>query len=70
MHDRYTKTILTVIATMLTIIAFENIHFPKEAHAQTFSGDMPGAPGNPAHVIIDGVDSTFSMTGIPVHPVQ
>ena len=57
MNDRYTKTVLTVIALALTIIAARDWLPVKPATAQN----------GPVHVIVDGVDPfAFQRTVVPV----
>ena len=46
MVDRYTKTVLTIIAACLVVIAFRGIGVVEKASAQS----------GPIHVIVDKVD--------------
>lgn len=61
MVDRYTKTILTVIALSLVVIAAENLHWSAKAQSRdvqkvaicdvagVFCADTEPLPGDPAH---------------------
>ena len=56
MSDRYTKTVLTVIAASLTVIALEGTNEPQKALAE-----------GPVHVIVDSVSQfAFQFTTVPV----
>lgn len=57
MVDRYTKSVLTMIAFLLAIIAFRGLPLAKTASAQD----------GPIHVIVDQVDRfAFRFTTVPV----
>jgi hypothetical protein len=47
MTDRYTKAVLTVIATCLVVIAVRDLPFLRSAEAQT-----------PMHVVLDQINGT------------
>lgn len=63
MTDRYTKTILTIIAVCLVVIVIRDIEFTRPATAQA----------GPMHVILDSVQNfafQFVETPLPVRAGQ
>jgi hypothetical protein len=52
--DRYTKTVLTVIAGCLLVLAGNQIDFPQKAHAETGAAGAEGASGKLAAVTEQG----------------
>lgn len=57
MIDRYTKTILTVIAVCLAALVVQNV--TKPAYAQY--------AGGPVHVIVDQIGVNLASLPLPVH---
>lgn len=71
MIDRYTKTILTLIAVALMYLCVIVTPLPR-AHAQTPT-KYPGEPSGPTEVVIVGWQSRQGAVPFPVsigHPVQ